>query len=118
MQELYDWFKIADSIEELTFPPTGLTELEVNGNMICLSRFKDQLLACAARCPHASGRLADGYVDGLGNIVCPIHRYKFNLENGRNTSGEGYYLKNYPIETREHGIFLGIKKEGLFSWLK
>ena len=118
MQKQYEWFKIADHLAELTFSPTGLAETEVNGKRICLSQHKDQLFACAAKCPHASGTLADGYIDSLGNIVCPIHRYKFNLQNGRNISGEGYFLKTYPIETRENGIFIGIEKTGLFNWLK
>jgi hypothetical protein len=30
------------------------------------------------------------------------------MENGRNTSGEGYYLKTYPIEIREDGIYIGL----------
>ena len=47
-------------------------------------------------------------MDALGNIVCPLHRYKFSIKNGRNTSGEGYFLKTFAIEVREDGIFVGI----------
>jgi hypothetical protein len=33
-------------------------------------------------------------------------------------SGEGYYLKIYPVEVKDSGIFLGIEDGGLFNWLK
>lgn len=107
-QKKYTWHKLAESIEELQFPASGLAELEVAGKKICISLHKGQLHACAANCPHASGTLAEGYIDNLGNIVCPVHRYRFNLQNGLNSSGEGYYLKTYPVEEREDGIFIGI----------
>jgi len=118
MQKKYTWHKLATSINELQFPLSGLAEVEVAGKKICISLHKDELHTCAAKCPHASGTLSEGYIDNLGNIVCPIHRYRFSLQNGRNTSGEGYYLKTYPIEQREDGIFIGIEQGGLFNWLK
>ena len=114
----YTWHKIADSIDELSFNENNLLEKEVDGKIICIAKNKDQLLACAQKCPHAGGYMEEGFIDAAGNIVCPIHRYKFNLQNGRNTSGEGYYLKTYPVETREDGIFVGIADGSLFSWLK
>ena len=117
-EKKYTWHKLANSLEELQFPASGLAELELAGKKICLSLHNDQLSACAAKCPHASGTLAEGYIDNLGNIVCPVHRYRFNLQNGRNSSGEGYYLKTYPIEKREDGIFVGIESSGLLDWLK
>jgi nitrite reductase/ring-hydroxylating ferredoxin subunit len=51
----------------------------------------------------------------VGNIVCPLHRYKFSLVNGRNVSGEGYYLKTYPVEQREDGLYIGFEKSW-FGW--
>lgn len=118
MSKKITWHKIADSLAEIHFSEAGLAELEVAGKKICLTLYKEQLFACAARCPHAGGALAHGYTDALGNIVCPLHRYKFNLQNGRNTSGEGYYLKTYPVEIRPEGIFAGFEENNLFGWLK
>lgn len=117
-EKKHTWYKLADSLEALLLPRSGLTELEIAGKKICISLHKDQLHACTAKCPHASGKLADGHIDALGNIVCPVHRYRFNLQNGRNSSGEGYYLKTYPIEKRAEGIFVGIESPGILNWLK
>ena len=114
----YTWHKIADCVGELVFNENNLLEIETGGKKFCIARNNDSLFACAHRCPHAGGCLDEGYLDALGNIVCPIHRYKFDMKNGRNISGEGYHLKTYPIEIRIDGIFVGIEEGGLFGWLK
>lgn len=98
--------KIAESAAEIEFSADGLAELEVKGKKICIAKHEDSLYACNAKCPHASGRLAQGYIDVLGNIVCPLHRYKFNMQTGRNSSGEGYFLKTYTLQVREDGVFI------------
>lgn len=118
-EKKYKWHKIADNLAEINFASNGMAELEVLGKTICIALQKDDSLkACTHKCPHAGGMLAEGYLDAVGNIVCPLHRYKFDLENGRNTSGEGYFLKVFPIEMRQEGIFIGFEENNLFNWLK
>jgi nitrite reductase/ring-hydroxylating ferredoxin subunit len=112
----YEWHKIAETADEVVLAENGIGVTEVKGKKICVARFNDQWFAFAYKCPHASGIMADGYVDAIGNIVCPVHRYKFNLQNGRNTTGEGYYLKTYPVECRENGVFVGMQPSGFFNW--
>ncbi|HMO62499.1 MAG TPA: Rieske 2Fe-2S domain-containing protein [Ferruginibacter sp.] len=115
-EKKYHWHKIAESKAMLQLGTGGTAEIQVDGKNICLIVHNDWIYGCAAKCPHAGGRLADGYTDALGNIVCPLHRYKFSLHNGRNSSGEGYFLKTYPVQEREDGIYLGIEeKTGFFG---
>ncbi len=102
------WYKLAESLQDFIFNDQGLAEYEVAGKKVCIAVKDGQPFACAHKCPHAGAPMAKGYVDALGNIVCPLHRYKFSLKNGRNVSGEGYYLKTFPVEIREDGIFIGI----------
>ncbi len=81
-----------------------------------MGKHQEAAFAFAYKCPHAGGILADGYIDALGNVVCPLHRYKYNMENGRNVSGEGYYLKHWPVELREEGVFVGMEESsGLWN---
>jgi 3-phenylpropionate/trans-cinnamate dioxygenase ferredoxin subunit len=108
------WVKIADGLQELALNGEGLSECDAGGKPLCIARHGDRLLACAQKCPHAGGYLSEGYVDAAGNIVCPVHRYKFSLETGKNVSGEGYYLKTYPVELRPDGIYVGFKEK---NWL-
>ena len=106
------WIKIAESIAEINFQENQIAEVSTDGKTICMAKFNDQYFACAHKCPHASGLFVEGYIDAVGNVVCPIHRYKFSLKNGRNVTGEGYFLKVYPVELREDGVYVGIEK----SW--
>jgi nitrite reductase/ring-hydroxylating ferredoxin subunit len=118
MSKVYKWYKIADTLEEIDFSAEGLATVEANGKKICIALKNESLFACAAKCPHAGGNMAAGYIDALGNIVCPLHRYKFSLINGRNVTGEGYFLKTYQIEQSENGVFVGFEENSMFSWLK
>ncbi len=116
-QTKYTWYKIAESPAELAFNSNGLLAADVNGKTITLANVKGVIMACAHKCPHAGGIMEDGFIDAAGNIVCPLHRYKFSMQNGRNVTGEGYYIKTYPVEVREDGVYIGFADRGIFSWL-
>ena len=108
------WHKIAEHENELTFNSGNLLQIEIAGKQVCVSKYKEQIVAFAAKCPHAGGSLVNGFLDALGNIVCPLHRYKFSIENGRNTSGEGYFLKRFPLEINTEGIFISLEENKSF----
>jgi nitrite reductase/ring-hydroxylating ferredoxin subunit len=113
-EEKLSWHKIADHIDELEFATNQIAIAEIKGKKICIGRSSKGVFAFAYTCPHAGGILADGYIDPLGNIVCPVHRYKYDMKNGRNVSGEGYYLKHWPVDVREDGVYVGFKEAGSF----
>ncbi|MBL0066937.1 MAG: Rieske 2Fe-2S domain-containing protein [Chitinophagaceae bacterium] len=116
MERKYTWHKIAGHINELDFAANNIAVIELKGKKICVGKHQEAAFAFAYKCPHAGGILADGYIDALGNVVCPLHRYKYNMENGRNVSGEGYYLKHWPVELREEGVFVGMEESsGLWN---
>jgi nitrite reductase/ring-hydroxylating ferredoxin subunit len=116
-EKKYNWYKIADEVNEIDFNTNNIAVADTNNKKICVARFKDELFAFAYKCPHAGGLLAEGYIDALGNIVCPLHRYKFNMENGRNVTGEGYYLKHWPVKIETNGVYVGFEAGGIFNWL-
>jgi 3-phenylpropionate/trans-cinnamate dioxygenase ferredoxin subunit len=90
----------------------------VNGKKICVAKYNDRAFAFAYKCPHAGGLLAHGHIDPHGNVVCPLHRYKYSIANGRNVTGEGYYLKHWNIIENEEGVFIEMEpSKGLFDWL-
>lgn len=101
-----NWHKIAGNISEINFNANGLAEIDVKGKKICIAKHNNQLFACTQKCPHAGAALYEGYVDAIGNLVCPLHKYKFSLKNGRNVSGEGYFLKTFAITQKEDGVYV------------
>ena len=104
---LYQWYPVNDvtfdGLEE-----QRLQEVTVAEKQIGLLRKQDQVYAFAATCPHSGARLCDGWLDVQGRIVCPLHKYRFDPANGRNTSGEGYKLRTYPVEIRDGLIYIGL----------
>jgi 3-phenylpropionate/trans-cinnamate dioxygenase ferredoxin subunit len=104
---LYTWHKI-EGISFSTLPENHLQDFEVADKEIGILKRDSNVYAFVATCPHASVRLCMGWLDAKGHIVCPEHKYRFDPANGRNTSGEGYKLKTYPVEIREDYIYIGL----------
>ncbi|RYF85287.1 MAG: (2Fe-2S)-binding protein [Chitinophagaceae bacterium] len=117
MTERFKWIKVAETVDEISFGTNHLAEISAEGKTFCIGKYKEELFAFVPKCPHASGFFVEGFIDALGNVVCPLHRYKFCMKNGRNVSGEGYYLKHWPVEIREDGVYVGLESKsflGLF----
>ena len=109
-EKKYKWIQIASSIDEFIFGENNLAEIEIQGKKICIAKTTTGLKACASKCPHAGGNMAEGKLDKRENIVCCVHNYRFNLTHGRDVFGEGYFLKIYPVRESEEGIFVGIEE--------
>lgn len=116
MAKKIKWHRIANDEATLLLNDKEIKEIQMEVKTICITKHNGRLYAFAQKCPHAGGYMTNGYVDPLGNVVCPLHRYKFSMENGRNTSGEGYYLKTFPVEIRADGVFVGIEESGFSFW--
>lgn len=109
------WHKIAENEAELPWQENQMCLVEAGGKTVTLARHNGQLFGCAHKCPHASGIMANGYINAAGQVTCPLHRYRFDLKNGRNTSGEGYFLKTYPVESRPDGVYIGLEDKGFLG---
>jgi 3-phenylpropionate/trans-cinnamate dioxygenase ferredoxin subunit len=109
LDKTYSWYKVAESLVEITKVMGSPCQVKAGGREICIVVHKDQAFGCSAKCPHAGGNMVQGWVDPLGNIVCPLHRYKYDPKTGRNTSGEGYFIKTYPVKETDDGVFVGIE---------
>jgi 3-phenylpropionate/trans-cinnamate dioxygenase ferredoxin subunit len=106
----YQWIKIAANIHEIEFAKNNIAKINIGEKSICLIRTMNGLKACASKCPHAGGDLSIAYLDNKENIICPVHNYRFNLNNGSDTFGEGYFLKVYKVVSNDDGIFVGLEK--------
>lgn len=104
--KLYNWHK-AEGITIKSLPENKLTDIMVAGKRVGLLKRNSSVMAFTALCPHAGANLCDGWLDAMGRIVCPEHKYRFDPVNGRNTSGEGYKLFTYPVEIKEDEIYVG-----------
>lgn len=99
------WIKIDVELPQEDF----IKMIKVDGKKICIVKHQNKLHALANNCPHAGGILSGGWCKN-GNIVCPLHRYEYNLETGKGLPGQNDYIDVYPIEEREDGFYLGLKE--------
>ena len=81
----------------------------LEGKKLCLVKEQGMLYVIENTCPHAGGILSGGWCKN-GHIICPIHRWEYSLKNGRGASGQGDYINTYPVDQREDGIYIGLKK--------
>src|SRR5687768_391991 len=102
---IYTWY---ETLKPEDLPEGVITELELPAKKIALLRKGEALYAFAPTCPHSGAPLCQGWLDTMGRIVCPLHKYRFDPANGRNTSGEGYKLKTYPLELRDGLIYVAL----------
>jgi nitrite reductase/ring-hydroxylating ferredoxin subunit len=106
------WYKVFESIaaaEQQLGLNTAQTIL-VRGKKICFARTAQGLFAVNDKCPHNGASLGNGYCTTENTIVCPLHRYHFDLKTGRAKSGLGDVVDTYPIEVRADGVFVGLKE--------
>ena len=104
---IYTWHKV-EELDMAQMAEQQMHEIMLGEKRIGLLKKDDTIFAFAATCPHAGAALCTGWLDAQGRIVCPDHKYRFDPANGRNTSGEGYKLKTYPVEIREGSIYIGL----------
>ena len=102
------WYKIEEKIPEGDF----IKQVIVDGKKLCLVRHQEKFHLLQNNCPHAGGILSGGWCE-KGLLICPIHRYGYDLENGRGAEGQGDYIDIYPLKEEHDGLYAGII-HGLF----
>ena len=107
----YHWHKIFEKEEnESDYLRSGaIIQMHITGEKICVTRTAEGIFAFNDRCPHNGASLSMGTCSPKNEVICPIHRYSFDLKTGKATSGGAFSLKTYPLEFRSDGVYLGIK---------
>jgi nitrite reductase/ring-hydroxylating ferredoxin subunit len=102
------WIKIFENTEVAN---TTLVEnqprlLIVREKRICIVKRNGKFLAVQNNCTHSGRSLSEGKINFLGEIVCPLHQYQFNLKTGRENGQRSKDLECFPIKENEEGIFI------------
>lgn len=99
-------------------PLNTLKVIYIFGRKLCLVHTQSGFSAIDERCPHNGFSLSKGWCSEDGSaIICPLHRYAFDLKTGRSQNGGGGAARVYPIEIREDGVFIGME-ERQWGWFK
>ncbi len=81
--------------------------VEAAGRAIALYRVGDSVFALSARCPHAGGDLGSGWLEE-GEAICPLHRWRFRLSDGRCTSVRGESVSRLECEVGGGGVWVEV----------
>jgi len=88
-------------------PEEGRRTVEVSGAQVTLIRRGTRVFALRNRCPHANGNLGEGEVMG-DTIVCPLHRWKFDLESGATPRDRRMRATVYPVRIDRDEVLIGL----------
>lgn len=106
------WYKIFDSAGAVRQQIAKYTvqSIHVAGKKVCLAHTDEGFFAVSDKCPHNGASLSNGYCTKENSVVCPVHRYHFDLRTGRAKSGLGDVVDTYPLEIRDDGVYIGFKQ--------
>ena len=82
--------------------------VEIDGREIALFNLGDRFLAVENRCPHRGGPLADGIISGC-TVVCPLHAWKVDLEEGSVFKPERACVATYPVRIDDGIISIQVR---------
>ena len=81
--------------------------LDAAGLRVAGFRAGTDVVALSGRCPHSGGSLGHGWVED-GEVVCPVHRWRFRLADGRCTTIRGEWVCKFPCEVRGDEVWVEI----------
>jgi nitrite reductase/ring-hydroxylating ferredoxin subunit len=84
-----------------------IRRINAGGKSICVVGYQGKVYALGARCPHAGGDLSSGWCNN-SKLVCPIHRYSYDLATGRGSPGQNDYINVYPVKISEQTVYIGV----------
>jgi nitrite reductase (NADH) small subunit len=80
---------------------------DADGLRLAIFRHGGEIVALSGRCPHAGGPLGLGWIEE-GEVVCPLHHWRFRLSDGRCTTMSGYPVHRFRCEVRGDEVWVEV----------
>ena len=77
------------------------------GVRVAVFRNGAEVFALSGWCPHSGGSLGHGWVED-GEVVCPLHRWRFRLADGRCTTIRGEWVHRFSCEVRGDEVWVEV----------
>jgi nitrite reductase (NADH) small subunit len=81
--------------------------LDALGLRLAVFRTEAGVVALSGRCPHSGGSLGHGWIED-GEVVCPLHRWRFKLADGRCTTIRGEGVHRFRCELRGDEVWVEV----------
>lgn len=103
-------FKLFNSKEELMerMGKDGRNIVRIGAKKICLILNKGEFHVFDHLCPHNQYSLLEGTINYKNEVVCPLHSYRFSLDDGRECEQRTKPLKIHSLKIESDGVFLQV----------
>lgn len=105
-----EWFRVFTSEEEAVqrVEERKPQLLIIDGKRLCMVRQGHVFRVVQDRCPHQGESLSKGTLNYLGELICPLHHYCFELTTGRELQARSGDLRTFPVRMDETGLYVGV----------
>ncbi|SMD42919.1 Rieske [2Fe-2S] domain-containing protein [Aquiflexum balticum DSM 16537] len=103
-------FVLGDNKEQVLelIPNKKIKTVQLGATKVCVTRDGEEFFVFETLCPHRKASLNQGFINGMQEVVCHLHEYRFDLRTGQVTSGSCPDLKIFQSELTENGLKIQI----------
>lgn len=80
---------------------TAWTVTAPDGRVLAVFAVDGDYRVTDAACPHARRPLVEGWIENGTTLVCPGHRFRYDLHTGACANHQRYDLRMYPVQVRD-----------------
>ncbi|MFY7786920.1 MAG: Rieske (2Fe-2S) protein [Thermoflexibacteraceae bacterium] len=104
---MYLLFDSLENLQQATKINQPLRMRLPNQTIICVVRTATNIHVFDDTCPHLGESLSKGKVNYLGEIVCPWHTYRFQLNTGEEQTGKSCRpLRKYSVNIVDGQVYV------------
>lgn len=86
------------------FPERVIKRVALGEKILGVMRVGMEFYAFENSCPHRGASLLQANINGQGEIICPLHQYRFDLKTGQVKAGYCRDLEVFPAILTEDGL--------------
>lgn len=103
-------FTLGTSAEDILrlFPEGRVRKVQLGSLEIGILRKGDFFFGFELFCPHRGASLLNAFTNSAGELICPLHEYRFDLKTGHVKSGSCRELEMYSCKLTEQGLVIKI----------
>lgn len=83
--------------------------MTIRQRKVLVMRVGDDVYAFQNACPHKAAPLDEGLLHvGRREIICPWHRYRFDLASGASITNPAMVCTHYPVDVRDGSVYVTV----------
>lgn len=104
------WYRLFNSSREAfeRVPEKKLIRINTPVRSVCITRIAETFYLFENSCPHSGASLCDGALNHKNEVICPLHSYGFELQNGIEIQNRTRDLMIFKTRQDEEGLHIGV----------